>query len=149
MKPIIILPPGIMSEQDIAELRGNDLCVVVAEDPAKVRFLDPIPASSNRDRIEDAAIALSRKILHGQLTDNNNNMISPGLARRQFIEILLNGTPMSATQTQEEMEHRAYDQARIEEAMKIAREDARAEREKLRLEKEVKDGVKAASKGKS
>jgi hypothetical protein len=56
MKPMIILPPGVMDDENIKLLRENDICVVVAEDPAKVRFVDPIPAASNRAQMEQAAI---------------------------------------------------------------------------------------------
>lgn len=43
MKPIIILPPNTMTDENIQLLRDNDLCVVVAEDPAAVKFIDPLP----------------------------------------------------------------------------------------------------------
>ena len=38
MKPIIIVPPKQLSKADIEMLRKNDLCVVEAKDPSKVKF---------------------------------------------------------------------------------------------------------------
>jgi hypothetical protein len=52
MKPIVILPPGAMSKEDIDRLRNNNLCVVEAQEPGLVKFLDPIPAISSRTEIE-------------------------------------------------------------------------------------------------
>jgi hypothetical protein len=43
MKPIMILPPEVMSPEDIKLLNENGLCVVIVKEPAKVRFVDPIP----------------------------------------------------------------------------------------------------------
>ena len=48
MKPMIILPPDVMDKENIDLLRENGICVVVAKDPAKVRFVDPIPAVASR-----------------------------------------------------------------------------------------------------
>lgn len=56
MKPIIILPPGSLSDSNIQLLRDNELCVVVAKDPAAVKFVDPIPAISSRTRIKGTAL---------------------------------------------------------------------------------------------
>jgi len=98
MKPIIILPPNQMSEADIAELRKNDLCVVVAKDPAKVKFVDPIPAQSSRTQIEDAAIKLSRVLLNRQWGKWTN---SPSLDHsdlsRIYASLLLVGTPLDGS----------------------------------------------------
>ena len=91
VKPIIILPIGAMAKEEIEQLRANDLCVVEAQDPAAVRFLDPIPAMVSRTQVEEAAIALSRKLLspHFWKTEETRNMVSA-----RFVEILLRGMPL-------------------------------------------------------
>lgn len=61
MKPILILPPDVMSPEDIQLLRENDLCVVVATDPSAVRFCEP-PPSDNYDQITEASLSLSRMV---------------------------------------------------------------------------------------
>lgn len=60
---MIVLPPHAMSDKDVRLLRKNGICVVVAKDPSEVRFVDPIPASSNRTEMEAAAVAMTRKLL--------------------------------------------------------------------------------------
>src|SRR5262249_50900796 len=37
VKPMMIIPPGLMHDNDIEALRNNDICVVVASEPDKVR----------------------------------------------------------------------------------------------------------------
>jgi len=46
MKPMIIIPPGQMSQADIKKLESNQICIVVARDPARVKFFDPMSFSS-------------------------------------------------------------------------------------------------------
>ena len=58
MKPMMILKVGTMKKADIQRLNDNGLCVVEAKDPAAVRFVDPIPVSAARTKIETAAIEL-------------------------------------------------------------------------------------------
>lgn len=60
MKPMIILPPDTMSEDNIKLLRENDICVVTATNPGQVKFVDPIPAASSQTQMERSAIRLSR-----------------------------------------------------------------------------------------
>jgi hypothetical protein len=125
MRPIIIVAPNLLDAENIKALRDNDICVVVAEDPSKVKFIDPIPAQSSRTKIEDAAIALSRKILkHGTFDDGSRRNFAS-----MYVDLLINGTPLSQEPTQEEQEKQAYDYAKIDEIRKMAREDAKAERE--------------------
>jgi hypothetical protein len=133
MKPMIILPPGVMDDENIKLLRENDICVVVAEDPAKVRFVDPIPAASNRAQMEQAAISLSRKILNRGFW---NDPSTRDEMCRWYVELLVSGTPLDPGGTIEEQVDNAYHSERLEEARKMAREDARAERAKKKLEKE-------------
>lgn len=93
MKPIIILPPNVMSDDNIKLLRDNDLCVVVAENPDKVRFLDPIPVSSSRTQIEHAAIQLSRRLLNGQ-ADNATINANRGYFAAMYFDLLQKGSPL-------------------------------------------------------
>lgn len=92
MKPIIILPPHAMSKQDIKALNDNGICVVVAKEPEKVKFVDPIPAASSRNQIENAAIALSKRLLNGQLLEYQRGSITAA-----FVELLTIGTPLHKT----------------------------------------------------
>ena len=130
MKPMIILAPGLMSEGNIKLLRENDICVVVAKDPAKVRFVDPIPAVSSRTKIEHAAIQLSRKLLQGIHPQYGQSWTSDTKAAiaQLYVNLLIEGTPLDPNPTQEEREKREYDREKIAEMGRLAREDAKAER---------------------
>lgn len=126
MKPMIILPPDAMSAEDIAELRKNHLCVVVAKDPALVKFVDPIPAQSSRTQIEAAAIKLSRIVLNrlwGSYT--NENVITQSTISRIFTDCLVQGTPLDQNYVPPET---IFDRAKTEEIQRLAREEAKAER---------------------
>ncbi len=130
MKPIIILPPEVMAAEDIQMLRDNGLCVVVSADPAKVRFVDPLPAISSRTQIDNAAIALSRKILGPEFLAGGSDKIynvSRGMFASMFCDLLTKGTSLDAQQTKQEQE--IFDYAKADEIRKMAREEARAERE--------------------
>lgn len=136
MKPMLILPPDNMSDADIAELRKNDICVVVAKDPAKVKFVDPIPAASSRTQIEQAAIKFSRKILHrqwGHLTAEGS--IGVNVISRLYLECLIAGTPLDTDGSREEQEQRYFDQRKLDELDRLAREEAKAERAKAKAAK--------------
>jgi hypothetical protein len=85
MKPMIILPPDVMDAENIKLLRENDICVVVAKDPVKVRFVDPIPAASSRTEIEEVAIELFRRLIAWPWSDAH---ISRGYIMRLYCEIL-------------------------------------------------------------
>ena len=124
MKPIIILEPDSISLEDIAILRGNDLCVVVAKNPASVKFVDPIPAASCRTQMEQACISLSRILLNGQyIPEHKHNFAA------KYIECLMKGTPLDPNhRSQEDWDKSVYDQARLDEISKMAREEARAEK---------------------
>lgn len=131
MKPMMILTPGTMSDGDIAELRANNICVVVSKDPAAVRFVDPLPVQSSRTEIEIAAIKFSRKVLANNFWNPEWSGAKDARATlvSKFIEILSVGSPLDPNPSQQELEKKAYNEAKIEEQRRIAREDARAERE--------------------
>lgn len=140
MKPIIILPPDTMSDEDKKLLNENGLCVVVAKDPGAVRFVDPIPAISSRNEMEHAAIQLSRRILHGQIGDSN--FLKRDEVARYYVTLLTAGTSLDAKPTQEEREQSIYRAEREEEVRRLARADAKAERD-------AKKAQKAADKSKA
>jgi len=126
MKPIMILPPGLMSEGDIKELRANGLCVVTAEDPSKVRFVDPIPAASSRTQMENAAIQLSRRLLHGRV--NNPNLASyKGNICELYVWLLSQGSALDPDGSNEEREQALFDQEKRDELRRLARIEAKAE----------------------
>lgn len=128
VKPIIIIPPQLMSAEDVRLLTENGLCVVTAKDPTQVKFLDPIPAEAQRSKIEHAAIKLSRMILNGDW----NRSAYPSLGKKEFselyMELLMEGTPLDRRGTPEEQQQRAFNSAKHEETCRLAREEAKAER---------------------
>jgi len=140
MKPMIILPPDVMDKENIDLLRENGICVVVAKDPAKVRFVDPIPAVASRTQMEQAAISLSRKILHpGFWNDDSTRQEMCSF----YVELLTKGTPLDPRPSQEESEKKEYDAAKLQEIRELARNDARAERAAKKLEQQkVKEAKK-------
>jgi hypothetical protein len=147
VKPILILPPGAMSAEDIKLLRDNELCVVVSKDPAKVKFLDPIPSAAQRSKIETAAIRLSRILLNRQWAHiTNSSQIDFGVISRLYIECLIEGTPLDKAGTLEEQEQRIFDQEKRYELERLAREEARAER---KAAKEAKAKAEAEFKAKA
>ncbi len=113
-----------MSKEDIEILRKNDICVVVATEPAKIRFLDPIPAIGQRTQIENTAIQLSRIILNNQAVSLDRRDLT-----KTFVDILIKGTPLDAHGSQEEQNQRLFDYEKAEEIRKLARAEAKAERE--------------------
>lgn len=134
MKPIIILPPDAMSEDNLKLLRENDICVVVAKDPAAIKFVDPIPAASSRTQIENAAIALSRVVLSGQWGHYTNyDHITKGEAAKIYVDCLVEGTPLAAHYRHPEVVAKEiFDTEKANEIRRLAREEAKAERAKLK-----------------
>jgi hypothetical protein len=100
MKPIVILPEGLMSREDIAKLEGNFLCAVECKDPSKVKFLDPIPSAGDRGKIARAAIELSRIVLTGAW---GQYFTGEALGRQQmsriFCDLLMKGTELDPNGT--------------------------------------------------
>ena len=125
MKPMMILKVGTMKAADIKRLNDNGLCVVEAKDPAAVRFVDPIPVSAARTKIETAAIELSRKIMAPGFWNNTGTRDEMS---RIFVDLLVKGTRLDPRDSQEEVERQTYDITRLDEVRQIAREDARAKR---------------------
>lgn len=123
MNPIIILPPDAMSEDNIKLLRDNGICAVVAADPSKVKFFDPIPAQSSRTEIEDAAIQLSRKLLAGEVYGGE----APANFAKVYVQCLVKGTPLDPKGTPQEQEKAIFDQAKREEITRLAQQEAREE----------------------
>ena len=114
-----------MSKDDIERLRKNELCVVVAANPATVKFVDPIPAASSRTKIEDAAITLSRRILTPGFLSNHQSREN---LTAMFVDILVHGTPLDPAPSQAEMEKQIFDSAKADELRRLAKEEAKAER---------------------
>lgn len=122
MKPILILPKGKMSAEDRQRLNDNGICTVECDDPAAVKFLDPIPSAASRTAVEDAAIRLSRKVL---ATDFWGSGETRQLLAAAYVDILVRGTKLDP---RKEKEQEIFDATKMEEVRKIAREEARAER---------------------
>ena len=97
MSPVIILPPNIMSEEDMQRLRDNGMCVVVAEDPSQVNFIDPLPCISSRTEIDHAAIKLAQKVLKPETWPDGINSIGYRLCIRLFSGFILETSPIGET----------------------------------------------------
>lgn len=132
MKPIIIIPPDVISPDGIEALRANDLCVVVATDPSKVHFLDPIPAMGQRTQMENAAIQLSRKLLNGQ---GSGAIWKKEDFANLYCSLLIQGTSLSSEGTDEERRARIFAMEKDEETRRLARVEANA---KLKQKSETK-----------
>lgn len=89
MRPIIILPPGAVSQKDMQRLRDNLCCVIVAKDPSLVRFSEPPPEGYTAQ--ERACIRLCRVLL--SKTNRENNITGTNLAGL-YVDMLLEGTPL-------------------------------------------------------
>lgn len=113
-----------MSAEDIKTLRDNGICVVVATDPAKVKFVDPIPSVSSRTEIENAAIQLSRRLFRGDLFPPNRKDFA-----NLYIDCLIKGTPLDSNYVEPAIREKAvFDTAKEDELKRLAREEAKAER---------------------
>lgn len=88
IKPVIILPPGEMTQKDIAELKDNGFCVVVAKRPDAVRFMEP-PLQSY-PAPERAALKLVRFIVANR---TNGPQAYNDLTER-LCDYLIEGTPL-------------------------------------------------------
>ena len=116
----------MMSEKDKESLIQNNICVVEADDPSLVKFVDSIPAIASRTEIEQAAIQLSRKVLNRDTWSHGSDI--PKEAAKMFIDILIKGTPLDPRGTQKEQEERLFTDEKQNELRRLAREEAKAER---------------------
>ena len=131
MRPIIVLPPNTMAKEDVARLTENGICVVEATDPANVRFLDPILSAADRPMIEQAAVQLSRILLNG--TWGPQQEIGRQKICSLFVECLVKGTKLDRNPTQQERESTIYNEIKEQEIRRLAREEARVEREAMKI----------------
>lgn len=125
MKPILVILKGDMSAEDIKRLNENGICTVEAENPALVRFLDPIPSAAERTQVEDAAIRLSKKVLAPgtwQSETTRDNVC------RMYVDLLIRGTRLDPNPSEAEIEQKIFDEAKRAELQRLAREEAKAER---------------------
>lgn len=139
MKPIMVLEKGMMTAEDIALLRENGLCVVESPKPEALRFIDPIPSTAQRGKIEHAAIELSRTVLDRNFWIDGNQWVSK--SRRDvlntFVEFLTKGTALDPDGTPDEMYERVFESEKADEVARLAREEARAERKAKKARKEA------------
>lgn len=140
MKPIVILPPGAMTDDNMTMLRENGLCVVVAENPPAVKFLDPITAVIGRTAVESAAIELSRKVLNPESYARYAAGAGPSRAgwAAIYIDILVKGTSLQPGPTEQELQQEAFDSEKYEELRRLAREEAKEERAAAKAAKKDK-----------
>ena len=115
-----------MNEADIIALNENGICTVVAKDPAAVKFVDPIPSISSRTEIEAAAIQLSRKLLDPAYWSDGK---PPDHIFKTFMHALVQGTPLDPRMQASEMRKRIFTQEMEEETRRLARIEAKEERE--------------------
>jgi len=144
VKPIIIVPTKTLSAENLKLLRDNDLCVIECKDPAKVKFLDPIPSAVQRTKVEDAAIKLSRILLNETWGYYSNaNSLSKADCCRIYVDMLIKGTALDRHGTIEEQRENAYNYAFKEETEKLARQEAREARAKKKAEAAKVEELKA------
>jgi hypothetical protein len=128
IQPMIVLPIGAMTPEDIKVLRDNGICVVECKEPGAIKFIDPIPSAVARTKIEDACIRLSRKILDKhefhRIFGNDLGSIDQSNFTRLYVELLVQGTPLDPAPDEE---RRIFDQKKRAEIEKLAREEAREE----------------------
>lgn len=138
MNPMIVLPPDAMSEEDIKTLRANDICVVVAKDPAAVKFVDTVPEIVSRTAVENAAIQLSRRILTPLNAGGPYDENTRGSFSKMFVDLLMKGTPLDPRPSRVEQEQQLFDRTKAEEIQRLAREEARQERAAAKAAKAAK-----------
>lgn len=132
MKPMMILPPDVMDDANIQLLRDNDICVVVSSDPSKVRFVDPIPAVSNRTEMENAAIQLSRKILAKDINYQGDKQKFAAM----YVDLLVKRTPLDPNvDVKKKHKEEIFEYEKADEIRRLAREEAKAERDAAKAAK--------------
>ena len=128
MKPMMIIPPGLMSDANVKLLRDNGICVAIAKDPSKIKFLDPIPCTSSQTQMERAAIRLSRLVLNGHWNQQWRSTLGKAEFAELYVDLLVKGTSLDVRGSVEEQEQKIIDDARHIELVTIGREEARAKR---------------------
>lgn len=138
MQPVMIIPSGTMSKDDIALLNANGICAVESKEPDKVKLLEPLECLSSRNEIEVAAIKCTQKLLNGELwnTKDTINQIS-GL----FLDILKQGTMLDPRGSQAEQESQRQKQAKWAELEKLGREEAQAERAAVKAKRQAEEAA--------
>lgn len=90
IKPVIILPKGELSPEDLQLLRDNGFCAIEAANPDAVRFMDPPPHDYTTQ--EQAAIKLCRFVVNHEKRDCS-------FERRSLVDLLVRymivGTPLA------------------------------------------------------
>lgn len=92
MKPVIMLPPGQISKNDIERLFDNGFIVVTVKNPESVRFVEPPPLGYSAQ--EKAAIALCRHILKAK----NNYSTTRSELSNWLVEFFISGSSLDASQ---------------------------------------------------
>jgi hypothetical protein len=147
MKPILVIPKGSISADDIKKLNDNGICTVESDNPAMVKFLDPIPSAQERGRVEQAAIQLSRLVLNGMIGPRNYPLNRSEI-HSIFVECLLTGTPLDRNATTQDQERRFFEDAKRDELNRLAREEAREERRAAKEAKKAEAAKTEAAKAK-
>lgn len=156
MKPMIVLPVGEVTPEDIQQLRDNGICVIEAKEPANVRFVEPLESSLGQDDFARAAIQLTRRILCGEVGG-----FAKGDCSKLLAEILIKGSPIDPAETPQEYAANLFDEfkdceiaelakkaAEIEMAPKLEEAKLKADelREENRLAREERARIKATQK---
>lgn len=135
MKPMIICGEGVLAPDEAKKLEDNGICVVVAKEPEKLRFVDSVPDPS-KPKVERAAIMLSRILLNGKWGNyTTSGAIGRDTFARIFADLVIKGSPLDEAVPTEEDRQKHYEREKWEELTRIAREDARKEAAEKRAAK--------------
>lgn len=90
MKPVIIITPDNLGEEDIKQLRDNGVCVVIAKDPSGLKYYDYTPKKIGS--MDQAAIDCFRTLLNAgkgweHLQSNFGAMFAQRLIKGTDMEI--------------------------------------------------------------
>lgn len=94
--PILIVPKRSMTKADIRLLRLNGICVVEAQEPSAVRFIEPPMMGYSHE--ERAAIKLSRFLMS---MDNTSNCRDRHDIRSAFAHYVIQGTSLDSFRAEE------------------------------------------------
>jgi hypothetical protein len=97
-----------------------------------VKFVDPIPAVSSRTQMEQAAIVLSRMLISGTAFPQSKKEFTS-----MYVDCLIKGTPLDPSyRSEQEITETIHSAAKADEVRRLARQDAKEERDKRRQEKQ-------------